>query len=1195
MRLFLPKHYTLFLLLLCFIVGRPLVALSQTCTVSIESNRGTTLCEGESIELTSRPGAGFTPTAWQWYRDNQPLAGATSATYTTNVGGVYRVEASGGACAKVPSGDFSVTVVPTPAKPIFSISNNNTCAGTALEFTVINPQPGVVYTWDFGDGSISNQNPVTHTYEAKGTGVASFDVSVFGVSPQGCSSDTLTQSVSVKKVPEIAFTEKNDFQVCLPDSVEPQDTAVFAELTNVTADNFKNDINTYYIDWGDGKEVPYPAKSTTFPLKAPNAFPDLGDYTIKVRGENTNQCSALFEQVYSYSKKPKANFTLDKKSSTTPGNCTPIIVSLGDSSTGGNLTYLWEIKDQNNIGGYSIVFGGLDQDTLQIEFTLPGVFQLQLVVSNGCGSDTTEQSIVVGYPQAQLPAPVIACGDTTIKYNAQNTFIDANLGKITKYEWFVDGALVSGEQFPELTFNRPGVYKVSLRVTNDCGTSDDIGPPQPQEITINPVPSKPIVQGQTTCAGDSVTLRPQAAGTYEWYDQPTGGTLLASGASFTTPLLNQTTTFYVQAKSDLGCSSERVPVIVTVTPAIDNNVISPVAQSICKGGTASQLTGTAPTGGPGTGYTYTWQASTTGPDAGFALANGTNNAAEYTPAALSQTTWFRRVVSSGTCTADTSDAVQVTVVPVIENNTINASQEICAQEQPAPLTGTPPTGGDGVTFAISWEVSTDGPTTGFVPAPGNNTGANYTPGVLTQDSWFRRVVASGGCQMASEPVKISVLPALANNTIAQDQNVCRGTAPQSLLGSAPTGGNGKYTYLWESSTSSATGGFTAAAGTNNGQSYNPGGLSRTTWFRRIITTGSCKADTSAAVQITVSEGVTNNSITASQTVCAGQTPATLTGSAPTGGTGTYTYLWQSSTISPDAGFVDAAGANTGTTYSPQALTQNTWFRRLVTSAGCADTSAAIAITVTPVPKAPSLTVRDAVACQDSSATLTVQDPGSSTTYEWYTAPAGGRPVFIGPVFQTPALSQPTTFYVQAVNTSGCSSATRTPVAVNVIRAEANAGPDVTIIQRRTTELRASGGATYHWEPATGLSSPDVANPVARPDVTTTYTVTVTTAEGCQATDEVTVTVIPAITIPNAFSPNHDGVNEVWEIENIHNFPEARVEIFNRWGNLLYTSNGYGTPWDGTYNGQELPVATYYYIIYLNSTEKPISGNVTIIR
>jgi gliding motility-associated-like protein len=97
------------------------------------------------------------------------------------------------------------------------------------------------------------------------------------------------------------------------------------------------------------------------------------------------------------------------------------------------------------------------------------------------------------------------------------------------------------------------------------------------------------------------------------------------------------------------------------------------------------------------------------------------------------------------------------------------------------------------------------------------------------------------------------------------------------------------------------------------------------------------------------------------------------------------------------------------------------------------------------------------------------------------------------------------------------------------------------------------------------------------------------------TDEVTVTVIPAIDVPNAFTPNRDGVNEVWEIRNIQNFPEATVEVYNRWGQRLFRSEGYAEPWDGRFNGQDLPVATYYYIIHLNRLEAPISGSVTIIR
>jgi gliding motility-associated-like protein len=144
-------------------------------------------------------------------------------------------------------------------------------------------------------------------------------------------------------------------------------------------------------------------------------------------------------------------------------------------------------------------------------------------------------------------------------------------------------------------------------------------------------------------------------------------------------------------------------------------------------------------------------------------------------------------------------------------------------------------------------------------------------------------------------------------------------------------------------------------------------------------------------------------------------------------------------------------------------------------------------------------------------------------------------------------------------------------------------------------LRATGGANYKWSPVEGLSNPDIANPLATPTKTTTYTVVVSNGGDCEATAEITITVIPRITIVNTFSPNRDGINEVWEIQNIEQYPEATVEIFNRYGAPVFKSNGYAVPWDGTNKGNPLPLATYYYIIRLNQNEKPFTGSVTIIR
>ena len=84
-------------------------------------------------------------------------------------------------------------------------------------------------------------------------------------------------------------------------------------------------------------------------------------------------------------------------------------------------------------------------------------------------------------------------------------------------------------------------------------------------------------------------------------------------------------------------------------------------------------------------------------------------------------------------------------------------------------------------------------------------------------------------------------------------------------------------------------------------------------------------------------------------------------------------------------------------------------------------------------------------------------------------------------------------------------------------------------------------------------------------------------------------------IPNVFSPNGDGINDVWQIDFLWNHPECRVEIFDRNGQKIYSSIGYSSPWNGTYNGHPLPVATYYYIIDLRNGDGLFSGPVTILR
>jgi gliding motility-associated-like protein len=123
----------------------------------------------------------------------------------------------------------------------------------------------------------------------------------------------------------------------------------------------------------------------------------------------------------------------------------------------------------------------------------------------------------------------------------------------------------------------------------------------------------------------------------------------------------------------------------------------------------------------------------------------------------------------------------------------------------------------------------------------------------------------------------------------------------------------------------------------------------------------------------------------------------------------------------------------------------------------------------------------------------------------------------------------------------------------------------------------------------------VLNPVCTPIDDITYTLTVTGIGGCPTLDQVRITVLKTPLIPNTFSPNKDGINDLWEIEYLKDYPRAKVKVFTRTGQLVFESAGYLKPWDGTKSGKPLPLDTYYYIIEPESGRAPVTGYITIIK
>jgi gliding motility-associated-like protein len=193
-----------------------------------------------------------------------------------------------------------------------------------------------------------------------------------------------------------------------------------------------------------------------------------------------------------------------------------------------------------------------------------------------------------------------------------------------------------------------------------------------------------------------------------------------------------------------------------------------------------------------------------------------------------------------------------------------------------------------------------------------------------------------------------------------------------------------------------------------------------------------------------------------------------------------------------------------------------------------------------------------------------------------------------------------TLYTFTPAAGTCGTSAQIAIVVNPLPT-LTMGQDVTIAVGASTTLNVSvtgNIVSYQWKPSTGLNNATIEDPVASPSATTVYTLDVIDDNTCEASGSIKITVSGGTTkilVPNAFSPNGDGINDTWIISNLSTYPGATVQVFNRYGQLVFHSENANKAWDGTYNGKPLPVGTYYYIIDLKNNEKKVAGSVTIFK
>jgi len=301
-------------------------------------------------------------------------------------------------------------------------------------------------------------------------------------------------------------------------------------------------------------------------------------------------------------------------------------------------------------------------------------------------------------------------------------------------------------------------------------------------------------------------------------------------------------------------------------------------------------------------------------------------------------------------------------------------------------------------------------------------------------------------------------------------------------------------------------------------------------------------------------------------------------------TGGATYTWTGPGIAPTNKnplvINNAAPANDGI-YTVAA----------VSDSGC--TGPPVSVMVKVIPKVVAA-VKDTsvVLCAGESTQLLAS---GGLYYKWTPATGLNNDTIPNPI----ATPSQTTKYTVGVGNGGCTDSSKSVTVVVNQYPLADAGKEIFLFEGESTRLdgtiKGDNIVNYYWTPATFLSDPTALNPIATPLENITYTLTAISGGCGTSTSSVYIRVFQKITIPNTFSPNNDGINDVWDIKSLNTYPESVTQVFDRYGRQVFQSTGYGTPWNGTYNGSVLPVGTYYYIIDLKIGTPKLSGWVLLVR
>jgi gliding motility-associated-like protein len=1054
--------------------------------------------------------------------------------YTTGNYQVKLTATSANGCVKDTMVNASFNMKPLLSYPALqSICENTPGAVSVAQASVTNAVPG---TGIYKGPSVTGAGQFTPSTAGPGSHTIWY---VF-TSSAGCI-DSVSQTISVYAKPQVDFTYPTGG--CLPQSG-------LAQFTNGTT---IADAQTLGYVWNFGDPNATAANpNTSTDVNPTHNFSNYGTYNISLSVTSSNGCTGSVSKTVTFSVKPALAYPALSAICESAAATSVATASVTNGVTG---TGIYKGPGTSSTGGFDPAAAGSGDHTIWYVFTSAG----------GC-IDSVSQTIRV-HPR---PAPSFTftqgCLDVAGRMQFANTSTIPGGGNLA-YAWnFGDANATTGNpntsaiRNPSHSYSMEGTYNVSLSVTSANGCTAEKTVP----VTVSKLPQLTYPALAAVCenaaplsvATASVTNGVTGSGIYE------GQGIVSATGQFDPKIAGNGNHTIRYIFTTTGGCKDTVEQTILVHPRPRPYFTYP-AGCLPPNGQVQFTNMSAIVSN--TPLTYAWNFG----DPNATAANPNTSTVRHPIHSYSADGDYNVMLTASSvngCTVDTTISVAVRKTPALSYPALTAMCENAAPVSVALAT---------VTNGVSG--------TGVYSGPGVTAAGMFNP--ATAGSGLHTITyvftSSRGCaETVTSTIRVHPKPQAA---FTVNTDICVNGA--ATISSASVISSGSIT-TWDWSFGDNT-----TASYTNGNPFTKNYTAHNSYTISLTTTSDngCVSDVASKVLKVHPLPVPDFTMPAS--VCMPNGSVAFTNTTTIAEPSTLGYQWS---------FGDG---NTSTANSPAHVYASSGsypVRLAVTSQyGCVQQVEKTFSSFYDKPIA-SFSVNADTLCEGTDNVFTDQSmaPNSTiTSWDWK-FDDGSTSTQKNP---TKRYALPGRYDVEltVMNAVGCRSDVYTKEVIVYLQPVIDAGPSFVVPQGTVITFRPTANDSVNlslqWSPAADFTNPGRLTQTLVAMRDQTYTLTAIGDGDCSASDFMTVKILKPVNVPNAFSPNGDGINDRWEIPNLLDYPGVTVEVFNRYGQKVFSSTGYSRSWDGTLNGSPLPLATYYYVINLKNGFPPVTGSVTIIR